>query len=233
METAAATHPGKTRTGNQDAYLVRRFDQGALLAVADGAGGQAAGERASGAALEILGGFTPGKAVERRLAELILEAHVEINEIAEKDPGLSGMAATLTAVFVSPQEARFAHVGDSRLYLFRGGKLKPVTEDHTVPGMLFRNGEITEEQARKHPLGNVLLKCVGCKQCEPDTGRLELKSGDVILVCSDGLYKEVPEHVIAATLKTGAPLQDLADALIEKALDAGGRDNVTAVLARV
>ncbi len=235
MKIAWETHQGLKRANNQDRYLVRDYGpEDALLAVADGMGGEAAGDQAAQIAIDSLIPFQSEEADPLlQLLGLFKQASENIAAQVRQNFQLSGMGTTLTTVFLRRGRAYYAHVGDSRLYLFRAGKLERVTWDHTLPDTLLKEGNITTEEARNHPAQNLLLQCIGCGRFKASTGILELETDDILLISSDGLHHEVPEEEIAARL-TGA--EDLAGALkklIQAALDAGGRDNITIVAARV
>jgi protein phosphatase len=235
METARETHQGLKRANNQDRYLVRNFgSEAVLLAVADGMGGEAAGDRAAQIAIDSLENFQSEAADPLlQLQGLFKKASENIEAQVRQNFQMSGMGTTLTTVFLHRGWAYYAHVGDSRLYLFRAGKLKRVTWDHTLPDTLLKEGNITTEEARNHPAQHLLLQCIGCGRFRASTGILELETEDILLVSSDGLHHEIPEEEIAALL-TGA--NDLAGALkklVQAALNAGGRDNITIVAARV
>ena len=235
MKIAWETHQGLKRANNQDRYLVRDYGpEAALLAVADGMGGEAAGDQAAQIAIDSLIRFQSEEADPLlQLLGLFKQASENIEAQVRQNFQLSGMGTTLTTVFLRRGRAYYAHVGDSRLYLFRAGKLERVTWDHTLPDTLLKEGNITTEEARNHPAQNLLLQCIGCGRFKASTGILELEKNDILLISSDGLHHEVPEEEIAARL-TGA--EDLAEALkklIQAALDAGGRDNITIVAARV
>ena len=143
------------------------------------------------------------------------------------------MGTTLSAVFLSVPAARWVHVGDSRIYLFHEDVLTQITDDHTVPGVLLKKGEISKEQAWGHPHGNVLVRCVGCPPCEPDSGVFTIGDGDLVMITSDGLHDLIPDLQIAAVLSSLTSLPQKLEELLTKCLQAGGRDNITAILARV
>ncbi len=235
MEALAKTHQGLVRESHQDRFLINKnLAGGVLMAVADGMGGEAGGEIASALAIEALKAFDPTQGgVDAAFRSVFLAAHEEIEKRIEKERSLRGMGTTLTAVYVKDGEASFAHVGDSRLYLWRDGKLLQKTSDHTIPGMLVEMGRISPEEGRLHHMRNALQKCLGCKGHKPDTGMFELKAGDMILVCSDGLHGEVPHEVLEAVMTRGGELHRLLEALIQAALDAGGSDNITVAAVNV
>jgi protein phosphatase len=206
----------------------------ALLVIADGMGGHAAGEVAAELALESFEGYRPGGPdIGAELLDLIEDAQKSIMERSFASPSLRGMGTTLTALFLTGKSAFWAHVGDTRIYHLRKGSLIRITEDHTMAGMLLKRGEITREQARLHPYGNVLTRCVGCEQHEPDSGAFGLTDGDYVLLSSDGLHDLISDEQIAAFLSEDITLKAKLDRMISACLQAGGRDNITAVIARI
>lgn len=235
MKTAWETHQGLKRANNQDRFLVREYGpEAVLLAVADGMGGEAAGDRAAQTAIERLENFqseAPDPILH--LQGLFKQASEDIEAQVRQNYQLAGMGTTLTTVFVHRGRAFWTHVGDSRLYLFRAGELKKVTWDHTLPDTLLKEGNITTEEARNHPAQNLLLQCIGCGRFKAGTGILESEPEDILLVSSDGLHHEVPEEEIAAILATGEDLDEILKKLVQAALNAGGRDNITMVAARL
>jgi serine/threonine protein phosphatase PrpC len=235
MKIAWETHQGLKRANNQDRYLVRDYGpEDALLAVADGMGGEAAGDQAAQIAIDSLIPFQSEEADPLlQLLGLFKQASENIAAQVRQNFQLSGMGTTLTTVFLRRGRAYYAHVGDSRLYLFRAGKLGRVTWDHTLPDTLLKEGNITTEEARNHPAQNLLLQCIGCGRFKASTGILELETDDILLISSDGLHHEVPEEEIAARLTGAEDLGGALKKLIQAALDAGGRDNITIVAARV
>lgn len=179
MEVFSLTHRGLKRADNQDRFLVRPYDQGQwLLAVADGMGGEAAGDQAAQCAIDRLRDFRPrGEDPVFQLLALYKEASNDIDERVRKNIHLSGMGTTLTAAYVNRNTIHWTHVGDSRIYLLTGGELQRVTWDHTLPDTLLKEGDITPEEARHHPAQNMLLQCVGCGQFKASTGSLKGKRG--------------------------------------------------------
>ena len=220
---------------NEDRCLARELGNGAaMVAVADGLGGHAAGERAAEIATESLDAFDmSSQALDTHMAHLAKHANRRILEASAKDMSLNGMGATLTAAFIDGAAAHWVHVGDSRLYLFREDVLVQVTEDHTLAGLLLRIGEISVDEARIHPARNMLLSCLGRCDFEADTGTLGLLANDLLLLSTDGLHDQVSEQDIADILGRSASLKDKVDFLVEAALAAGGRDNVTVVAAKI
>ncbi|GAF93153.1 unnamed protein product, partial [marine sediment metagenome] len=176
MKSFAMKHRGLVKEDNQDLFFVKEFDDGSiLLAVADGLGGMVGGKRAAEMAKESLNNFNPEcQTVEAHIEELMQEANRRIMETVEKEPDLEGMGTTMTAAWVRNGNVCWAHVGDSRLYLFRGDELRQITEDDTMAGFLFSEGELTKEEARIHPGNKFVFQCIGGSgEFEADTGNFK------------------------------------------------------------
>ena len=236
MKSFAMKHQGLVRNDNQDLFFVKEFDDGCILmAVADGLGGMVGGKRAAETAKECLYNFNPEcQAVEAHIEELMQEANRRIMETVEKEPDLEGMGTTMTAACVRNGTVCWAHVGDSRLYLFRGDELHQITEDDTMAGFLFSEGELTKEEARIHPGNKLVFQCIGGSgEFEADTGNFEVQAGDLLLFSTDGLHDEVPEEEIVSTLRSDKNLEEKMDALLSAALAAGGKDNIALVVVEV
>ena len=234
----ATTDHGLRRPENEDAYLVDA-EQG-LFCVADGMGGHAAGEVASRMAVEVLASEMArpdaAPALDARLRDAVIAANNAIFEAAERDPALAGMGTTLTALALHPAGRTFtiAHVGDSRAYLFRRGELQQLTEDHTWVQQQVDAGLLTPEEARRHPLSSMLTRAVGLvPDPEVDIIQGDLESGDLLLLCSDGLTGMVDDDELAYILGRDLPLDDAARELVDAANRNGGTDNITAILIRV
>jgi len=242
IEAHGASDTGRVRTRNEDSILV--LPDAALFAVADGMGGHAAGDIASAlaiATLEEAAGGAPaaGLPIEARLPALIEATHGANRAIlaeAGRDPERSGMGTTMTALAVSVAEAAWAiaHVGDSRAYLLRDGRLEQLTTDHTWVQREVEEGRLTPSRARTHPWSNMLTHALGVADEERvDALTGELRVGDLFLLCTDGLTCMLEDGDVERLLDSGGSLAARADALIGAALDAGGIDNVTVVLVRV
>jgi protein phosphatase len=149
-----------------------------------------------------------------------------------EDVALEGMGSTLISVLLRERTAYWVHVGDSRLYLFRNGTLTQVTEDQTLARFLLEEGEITAEQLPTRYSRHVMDQCVGCGFVEPETGRMEFLAGDVLLLSSDGLHRNIADNTIGSILNMDTHIEIKARSLVKAALDAGGKDNITAVLAQ-
>jgi protein phosphatase len=171
---------------------------------------------------------------EERLATVVREANHQIYERSRADRGRAGMGTTLTAAYVDDAHVAIAHVGDSRAYLFRDGTLQRLTQDHSLVDELVRRGKLTEEQAAEHPQRSIITRALGPEpDVEVDTWTYPARSGDVVLLCSDGLTSMISEERVKAVLESHDNLDAAADALIAEANEAGGRDNITVVLFRL
>jgi protein phosphatase len=236
LSSSAATDVGRTRSGNEDSYVCGRN----VFAVADGLGGHQGGEVASAAAVEPLAAldgrdFADPADAAAALVGAIREGNEAIIDRAAADPALWGMGTTVTAVALAGGRfLQLAHVGDSRAYLLRDGTLAQLTTDHTVVAEAVRRGLLTPEQAAVHPERSILTRAVGLDPRVPvDTpDPLELRPGDQVLLCSDGLTEAVDEPRIAALLADPGDGPDVCRALIDAANAAGGPDNITVVLLR-
>jgi protein phosphatase len=231
VEQAHRTDTGRQRNANEDAYFARA----PLFAVADGMGGAQAGEVASRLAAE---SFEPVKrgeeAPEAYLRAIARTANARIHRLAQTDSTRSGMGTTLTAAMVEDDEVSFAHVGDSRAYVFRDGELKLLTSDHSLVEELRRQGRLTSEQAEDHPQRSIITRALGPdREVEVDTMTYQARPGDVYLLCSDGLTTMVREDRIAAILAGARTLDEAVSRLVGEANEAGGRDNITVVAFRL
>jgi serine/threonine protein phosphatase PrpC len=231
VEQAHRTDTGRQRNANEDAYFAR----GPLFAVADGMGGAQAGEVASRLAAESFEPVQRGEeSPEAYLRAIARTANSRIHRLAQADSSRSGMGTTLTAALVEDDEVSFAHVGDSRAYLFRDGELKLLTSDHSLVEELRRQGRLTDEQAEDHPQRSIITRALGPeREVEVDTMTYRARPGDVYLLCSDGLTTMVREDRIAATLADTESLDDAVSNLVREANEAGGRDNITVVAFRL
>jgi PPM family protein phosphatase len=228
----ATTDTGRVREANEDAFLV----EAPLFGVADGMGGHLAGDVASRTAVETITTRaeqdSPGDTGS--LARLVREANHEIWKKAQSDASLHGMGTTCTLAMLDDTSLHIAHVGDSRAYLFRDGDLSQITEDHTLVGRMVREGRLRPEEAERHPQRSIVTRALGVDpDVEVDTQTIELREGDRILICSDGLSSMVDQDSIAEVLDDKADPQDASELLVQLANDAGGEDNITAVVIEV
>jgi protein phosphatase len=241
LDAAGATDRGRRRDKNEDCYAVMPLfgGDGMLLVVADGLGGASFGEVASRIAVDTLVEELTRRALPAdRTPRLALRRAVEkanqaLGEALRHRPELKGFGTTLTAVLVVGRDAWIAHVGDSRAYLWRGGRLEHLTRDHTMAERLREQGLV--ENGQKVPswesvLWNALGPSADQPQLEERQERLE--PGDRLLLCSDGLTRHVADDEMARRLAQRTPAQELCDGLVAAANEAGGEDNITVVVAR-
>ena len=222
------TDTGRKRRRNEDAYVV----EPPLFAIADGMGGAQAGELASSlAAGAVREDEAAAGSGERRVAELIQEANRRVYERSSQDAAASGMGTTMTVAFVGDANVAFGHVGDSRAYLIRDGKLEQLTEDHSLVAELVRSGKLSPEEAETHPQRSVITRALGTDpDVDVDTFSIETAPGDLFMLCSDGLTSMVEDDVLLQTIeKNRDNLQTAAKALIRAANKGGGEDNITIV----
>jgi PPM family protein phosphatase len=232
LQYAVRSDVGRVRADNEDAV----FASPRLAAVADGVGGAAAGEVASSAVINALVHLDKCRLrsrLEDALAAAIAWGNQCVGFIASCRPGMAGMSTTLTAVALGDDGYVLANVGDSRTYLLRDGVLTLLTRDDSFVQFLMDSGELTMAEARRHPQRSLVLETLdGDPRRRPSVTKVKARLGDRLLLCSDGLSDMVDEETIATALLE--PSRDVgADRLIELALAAGGRDNVSAVVADV
>ena len=232
LSGVALSHVGLVRTGNEDSG----FMGPTCMLVTDGVGGAAAGEVASATAAYVVSAMAMAAPESEPFALLRAGVHLAQEQVALgvlRDPTRTGMATTLSAVATDGERFALAHLGDSRGYVFREGQLTRVTHDHTVVQRLVDQGSLTEEDVPYHPWRSVVTRTVNGEVAEQgDLEELYLGPGDRVLLASDGLTDLVPDHQIERILDQ-RPDDAAAEALLESALAAGGRDNVTCVLATV
>ncbi|WP_036485587.1 Stp1/IreP family PP2C-type Ser/Thr phosphatase [Myxosarcina sp. GI1] len=228
------TDTGIVRTVNQDNYHID--DLGRFCIVADGMGGHAGGQEASKIATEEIKAFLAANwdstvSSEVLLKEAIEKANQEILADQQQHPERGDMGTTVVVSIFRQEKAWCAHVGDSRLYRWRDSCIEQITEDHTWVGLALKAGEINKEQAKFHPWRHVLSQCLGRKDLHRiDIREIDLKSGDRLLICSDGLTEEVPDDKIESYLSQKISSEAAVKELIAAAKQAGGSDNITAIL---
>lgn len=233
LRFAAGSHKGMIREGNEDSgYAGPR-----LLAIADGMGGQAAGEVASSEVISTLVQLdddVPGSDILTSLGTAVTRANDQLRVMVEEDPQLEGMGTTLTALLWTGQRLGLVHVGDSRAYLLRDGQLSQITQDHTWVQRLVDEGRITEEEATTHPQRSLLMRALGSgDHVEPDLSIREVRAGDRYLICSDGLSGVVSHQTMEETLAGYQGPHETVQELIQLALRGGGPDNITCIVADV
>lgn len=253
IRVAARTEAGISHRNNEDSYILVHRNQkgcdirthGMMFAVADGMGGHAIGHVASRMACRALldyyhgdssrggGGMYMVRSRLKDLQQVIQQGHEQIQQYGEENHGCEGMGSTLSVLVLLGDKALTAHVGDSRIYRLRDSFLKQLTEDHTMAQLSVEMGYLTPEEAALSPQRHVLVQAIGEGldeiQCRVDT----VKPGDLFLLCTDGLHHEVPDHEIMEILLEVSHPDDACDRLVQRALERGGKDDVTVVLVRI
>ncbi len=245
MEAAALTDVGRQRSNNEDSYLLwvppsddEFIRKGRLAVVADGMGGYEGGQEASRLAVETVQhvydrDFT-GDAQQTLVAGFVA-AHDSIQRYAMEHPELQGMGTTCTAASIIGNELRFGHVGDSRLYLIRAGTISRLTRDDSYVGRLVESGLVRAEDAESHPQRHILTAALGSgREITPGTSEqpILLTDGDILFLCTDGLWSVVPETEISRLVQSNTPAEACSQ-LISAALKRGGPDNITVIVLRI
>jgi PPM family protein phosphatase len=231
-DQAVRTDTGRQRNANEDSL----FTRSPVFVVADGMGGAQAGEVASKAAAESFDRELPKAPPEQVLRETIEAANRTIHEQARDNPELAGMGTTTTAAIVDPEaeEVAIGHVGDSRAYRLRGGRLERLTRDHSLVEEMRRKGQLTEAQAEDHPQRSIITRALGPEpRVEVDLQTVPAQAGDVFLICSDGLTTMLDDARIGQLLMRATSMQTAVRALVDEANRAGGRDNITVIAFRL
>ena len=240
----AATHKGKKRQINQDFYDCyiprdpKEMKKGALLVLADGMGGYSGGEVASKMAVEILMNNYYDVSIKKKFKSMkscFHMANISIMNKAVETPSLKGMGTTLTAVVIKNNKLYCAHVGDSRAYFVSEKGLIQLTQDHSYVASLVRQGVITEEQAETHPERNMITRAIGVTEdleidCLKKT--IHPRKTPYLLICCDGLYREVDNQTIIDTIFSMEEPQSICDQLVLEANNNGGSDNITVIVAK-
>ncbi|MEG0269946.1 MAG: Stp1/IreP family PP2C-type Ser/Thr phosphatase [Clostridia bacterium] len=232
MRVCQKTHQGLVRASNQDSLLVDEH----VFGVADGMGGHKGGETASRVAVQVLKNALHNKSAEEHALRVGIEAaNRRVFDMAKHDSGLSGMGTTFTVLWEGKTQLLIGHVGDSRAYRFREGKLEQITEDHSIVAELLRNNVITAEMARNHPYKNVITRAVGIDPVvHVDILKVDKQEDDLWLLCSDGLYNMVSDEDMTDILAAPSENEEAAaEKLLALALAHGGTDNISFVLCRV
>ena len=242
MRIVGKTDIGMGRKENQDNYRAGRMQDDTVWAVVcDGMGGTRGGAIASSVAVEtmeneLLRGLAEpisAAGIHELLDNAAQRANTRVYDLARHDETKRVMGTTLVAVILKNNTVYYVHAGDSRAYLHRAGVLDRLTKDHSIVQEMIENGTLTEEEAVTHPKKNLITRALGVNDTlQLDYGERQVRSGDLILLCSDGLTNAAPEQAIAAALSE-TPFFETADKLISLALDAEGQDNITAVLVKV
>jgi PPM family protein phosphatase len=246
LEIASLSDVGCQRDNNEDSLGYWEADEGALFGrlgrlavVADGMGGAEGGQYASRIAVEtVLERYAEAGANEepqQRLLQAFQQANFRVQQTASENLGLHGMGTTLTAFALVGDHLYYAHVGDSRLYLSRRGQLRQLSHDHSLVARLVQNGLVRPEDAEHHPQKHVLIAAIGVgESIEPDFPNepVVVEAGDVILLCTDGLWGQMSDQEISLRLSAQRP-ESACRALVALARERGGPDNITVQVARV
>ena len=245
VDVAGMSDVGCQRRSNEDRYgywepanELELEEKGRLAVVADGMGGHEGGQDASRIAVDAIQQIyaaSPDGDPQALLAAAFREAHARIHQFAAAHPELHGMGTTATAVVLRANRLYYSHIGDSRLYLVRDGRITRLTRDHSYVGSLVESGFITSEEAETHPQRHILMAALGAgEEFSPEmpADPIPLVSGDVLLLCTDGLWGLVPDHELEQTVAGMRP-QEACRALIELAKKRGGHDNITVQVLRL
>lgn len=230
LQAATRTDIGRTRDTNEDAAVHHeRF-----IAVADGMGGAPGGEIAAAAAVALLESAFTGRSIDE-LEAATRAANRTIWDRSNASEELEGMGTTICAAGVTDDaQLVVVNVGDSRAYLLRDGVLRQLTQDHSVTAELVRRGELTEPEAAVHPHRNILTRAIGVRPTvDIDATTHAIENGDRVLLCTDGLFNELPDDELRSLLVAETDANAAADALVDRAVQHGGRDNITVVVADV
>jgi serine/threonine protein phosphatase PrpC len=235
-EAAGVSDQGRTRKSNEDAYGLNldNSEHACNFVVCDGMGGAAAGEVASRMAVDaMLSAMSEGELTLDSFQDAVGAANHCVHRSAAQDPSRAGMGTTLVAMATRSNHAWVAHVGDSRCYRFRDNNLERLTLDHSLVDEQVRLGQLTPAQAETSPMRNVITRAVGTQdQVDADLIDFDVVPGDLYLLASDGLMREVNDDQIAEILSDAGDLEQACSQLISAANEAGGHDNITCVLVR-
>lgn len=231
------TDSGRSRDNNQDRYFID--EKMGLFIIADGMGGHQAGEVASEIAVNTIAYFliknskANNSIIYQTIQQAFQEANNKIYTCATSDPDLNGMCTTAVVALYYKNRILIAHVGDSRAYLIRSGRLKRLTQDHSLVEELLRQGDLTAEESRNHHLRHVVTKVLGSEQpVEPEIISMALIEGDFLLLCTDGLTDMVTDEEIRDIILKNDKLGAICDGLVSSANEKGGKDNITVLLIR-
>ncbi|MCQ4635298.1 Stp1/IreP family PP2C-type Ser/Thr phosphatase [Anaerovorax odorimutans] len=235
------SNTGVIRDNNEDACFV--IPSHNVYVVADGVGGNNAGEIASRTCVRGVAEYVAANPIEKCMEDQEIYEYFnrclrlvndEIYQMGRKHKENKGMATTAVIAYIRDDTAYVVNVGDSRAYLYRGGRLSQITEDHTYVNELLRNGVITTEEAENHNQKNVITRAVGAElTVKADFFQTQLEKGDIVMLCSDGLYGEVEEQKLVEILDKKNTMSGTCTRLVEEAIRCGGRDNITVVCLKI
>jgi serine/threonine protein phosphatase PrpC len=232
---------GVVRKNNEDACFV--IPSLNVYIVADGVGGNNSGELASNTAVETIAEFVKEGNLEKQgtpdeifgfFTEAVDAANCSVYKLGMENPQNRGMATTVVMAYIHEGAAYITNIGDSRAYLYRKGRMKRITRDHTYVNELIEKGVITEDEAESHRQKNVITKAVGADSAvEPDFYKVGLAVNDILLLCTDGLYGEVGEKKMETMLGGSGSMNDICAELVDEAIRSGGRDNITVICIKI
>lgn len=237
IEVYGSTNIGRVREINEDSFSIWGFDaeNDGFAIIADGMGGHNAGEVASSIAIDEIRShlehsYQNGESVPSAITSAVNAANRKIFEMSIKNISQHGMGTTAIITAVKDGCAYAANVGDSRIYLMHGGKLKQVTVDHSVVEELVSSKSITREEAATHPSRHIITRAIGTDpKVKTDIFEIEYEKGDIVLMCSDGLSDMLSPPQIEEALSRAEKISDIVEELISEACDSGGRDNITII----
>lgn len=236
VDIVACTHPGLIQEINEDRYLIKTMDDNALLlAVADGLGGDVSSDIAAEIAKGRLASLNkiPMHREAEFLSEFAKDLDLLIYRRAETHPSLAYMATTLACAALKNDMIHWLNVGDSRIYILREKELMQITKDQTLAKAFIEDGELKPEDADEHYSQKILDQCLGYGTCEPETGKIEIKQNDIIILATDGLYKMVEDELMLTILNSDNGLKQKIKELTDAAFSSGGQDNITIILAHI
>lgn len=224
---------GHNHTKNDDRFTVAALDEeNFLIGVSDGLGGHPGGDVAAEIVVDCLNSIKIS--IDDRstlLKRAIIQADKTIRSQIQKNPDLTGMGATATAMIINNGWGSWAHIGDSSLYLLRDEDIRKITSDHSYVQGFVDSGDLTVKEAENHPMCNVLDQCVGCVVSGVEIGRFKIHLGDILIICSDGLYKSVKETKVIELITKSENISQCVDQLIDASLQDATCDDVTVTLA--
>lgn len=241
MQIGFKTDKGKKRDKNEDAVFLMP-EQG-LFMVADGVGGHNSGEIASRTAVGSIAEYVKNRPLEDLedeeqikgyFLDCLRKANLEVYNLALSQDEYSGMATTVVIAYIKSEFAYILNVGDSRGYMIRDYNIEQITEDHTYVNELMKTGQITSEEAHLHPQKHMITRALGGERSvKPDLYKIKLYKGDILCLCSDGLYNEIPPEEICRDVSAAPKMSKLVENLVEKANDNGGHDNITVICIKI
>ncbi len=235
------SNTGLKRIKNEDALFVMPKED--VYLIADGVGGSSSGEVASGAVVTHIAELikenpiakqSKDSEIAKQILDYIESANKKIIQMGEEAPKLKGMATTLIVLAFNGSKGYIFNVGDSRAYVYKNKELKQITEDHSYVNSLVKMGVITEEEGVNHEGGHMITRAIGADiEVEPDLFMIDIEEGDIILLCTDGLYDEISKELMIELIEENDSMANLAEELVEEANRAGGNDNITVVCVKI